>query len=64
MSYPNIEQHILEQWQEITDLVASLCNVPTSLLMRQNDETMEVISASVNVNSPYKARETAPWNGE
>jgi len=64
MSYPDIEQRILKQWQETTDLVARLCNVSTSLLMRQNVETMEVISATSHVNSPYKAQKTEPLNGE
>lgn len=60
----SIEPRILEQWQSITNLVSKLCHVPVSLIMRQNENSMEVISGSQNVNSPYKPNETAPLNGE
>jgi len=64
MSYPDIEPRILDEWQEITNLVACLCHVPVALVMRQNIKTMEVMSGSQHPDSPYKAFETAPLNGE
>jgi len=64
VDYPNIPQHILEQWQEITNLVASLCHVPSALIMRMNQETIEVMSGSQNPGSPYEPFETAPLNGD
>jgi len=64
MSYPVIESGMLEEWQEITNLVASLCHVPAALVMRKNQQSMEVMSASQHPDSPYKAFETAPLNGE
>jgi len=41
-----------------------MCHVPVALVMRKNAETMEVMSASQHADSPYKAFETAPLNGE
>jgi transcriptional regulator with GAF, ATPase, and Fis domain len=64
MSYPDIEPRILDEWQHITSLVAGLCHVPACLVMRKNAETMEVLSGSQHPDSPYKAFETAPLNGD
>jgi len=64
MEHPDIEPRILEEWQEITNLIASMCHVPSALVMRQNQHTMEIMSGSQNPDSPYKARETAPLNGD
>ncbi len=64
MNHPDIEPRILDEWQEITNLVANLCNVPAALVMRQNIESMEVMSGSQHVDSPYKAHETAPLHDE
>lgn len=61
---PEIEPRMLGQWQEITNLVARLCKVPAALVMRQNDDTMEVMSASEHPDSPYRAHELAPLNGD
>jgi len=64
MNFPDIEQRILKQWQETTNLLSKLCNVPATLIMRQNTRTMEVMSTSIHPDSPYEANETAPLNGE
>jgi diguanylate cyclase (GGDEF)-like protein/PAS domain S-box-containing protein len=64
MKYPDVDQRILKQWQETTNLLAKLCDVPAALVMRQNANTMEVMSTSENGNSPYEAHETAPLHGE
>ncbi len=62
--YPDIKPDILHQWQEITNLVAKLCHVPSALIMRINSATMEVMSGSQNKDSPYDAFETAPLEGK
>ncbi len=64
MSNPDISPRILNEWQEITNLVASLCHVPSALVMRMNPETMEVMSGSQDPESPYEPFETAPLKGE
>jgi len=64
MTYPDIEPRILEEWQEITTLIAASCHVPSALVMRRNQRTMEVMSGSEHPASPYKAHETAPLNEE
>lgn len=63
MRRPALDEHIFEEWQAITDLLASLCAVPAALLMRRNPSTMEVLSTSRNSDSPYRAHETAPLEG-
>ncbi len=64
MRKPDIKPRLFEEWQDITNLVARLCNVPSALLMRINSDTMEVISASDRPDSPYYASETAPLEGK
>lgn len=64
MGYPDIESGMLEEWQEITNLIAGLCHVPVALVMRQNAQTLEIMSSSQNTDSPYKAFDIAPLNGE
>jgi len=64
MNYPDIDQHILAQWQETTNLVAKLCHVPASLIMRKNATTMEVMSTSAHPDSPYETHEKVPLNDE
>jgi diguanylate cyclase (GGDEF)-like protein len=62
--FPAIDPRILEQWQGITNLVAELCRVPAALIMRQNDDTMEVMSGSEHPDSPYHAHDKAPLEGD
>jgi len=64
MNYPDIDIDILTEWQEITNLISNICHIPSVLVMRQNQKTMEVISGSQHSDSPYKAHETAQLNGE
>ncbi len=61
---PEIDPKILSQWQDITNLMARLCDVPVSLIMRQNDDSMEVIVGSETEDSPYTPGEKAPLNGD
>lgn len=64
MSYPEINKETLEQWQETTNILTKLCQVPAALIMRQNSKTMEVMSSSEHTESPYEAHEKAPLDGE
>lgn len=60
----HVPEKMLNEWNEITNLVASLCKIPSCLVMRQNVDTMEVMSGSEHPDSPYKLHETAPLKGE
>jgi len=64
MNYPEIDQHILDQWQETTNLLARACSVPVALIMRKNTKSLEVMSAAIHPDSPYIAYETAPLNDQ
>jgi len=43
----------MENWQEITDILASLLNIPAALIMRYTDPDIEVFVASNNTDNPY-----------
>jgi len=48
-----ISSEIMESWQEITDILAGLLNIPAALIMRYVDPNIEVFVASGNEDNPY-----------
>jgi diguanylate cyclase (GGDEF)-like protein len=42
-------------WQQSVDLIASICGIPTSLVMRVHTQDIEVFVSSQSVNNPYPA---------
>jgi diguanylate cyclase (GGDEF)-like protein len=52
-----IEQCVLDEWQDISNLVAHLCKVPSTLLMQKNDQTLHVVIASDHPDSPFRANQ-------
>lgn len=64
IDHPAVTDRILDQWQEATNILSALCGVPSALIMRKNSDSMEVISSSNHPDTPYKANEKAPLNGE
>ena len=61
--YPQPSQDILEEWSAITDLLAQACGVDAALVMRGNPESMEVMAASRQDDTPYTHGEKAPREG-
>ncbi len=49
----DISPEIMENWQEITDILAGLLNIPAALIMRYTDPDIEVFVASNNEDNPY-----------
>ncbi|QMS84259.1 sensor domain-containing diguanylate cyclase [Candidatus Xianfuyuplasma coldseepsis] len=50
---PVVEKVLVEKWQKLINLVASLLNVPAGLIMQITDTHMEVFLRSENEDNPY-----------
>ena len=48
-----IPEDILKQWQESIDLIVSVADIPVGLIMRVEDEDIEVFLASQHNGNPY-----------
>jgi len=62
-SFENIPDSFLKKWQEIADLLANIIQVPAALIMKVENETMEVFSASKTENNPYNIGDKEHWHG-
>lgn len=51
---PKPDSEIIEKWQSLLDLTAKIMNVPSSLIMKLNKETIEVFLKSQTDGNPYK----------
>jgi hypothetical protein len=50
-----------KNWQDIIDIMAKLAGIPAGLIMRINDENIEVFLASNSKNNPYEPGSAEPW---
>lgn len=62
-SFEKIPDGFLNKWQEVADLLANIINVPAALLMKTEDEFMEVFTSSKTNNNPYNAGDKEHWSG-
>ncbi|MFW6389467.1 MAG: PAS domain S-box protein, partial [Marinilabiliaceae bacterium] len=62
-AFEDIPDSFLAKWQEITDLIASIMNIPAALIMKAEDELMEVFVSSQTENNPYKPGDKEHWHG-
>jgi c-di-GMP phosphodiesterase len=51
---PDIPDNLIEKWQGIVDLVASIMRVPSGLITRLTEESLEIVVASRTEGNPYK----------
>jgi c-di-GMP phosphodiesterase len=56
---PEIPAGLVEKWQNIADIIARLCNVPASLIMRIQENQIEVFISSASGGNPYEKGEKA-----
>lgn len=56
---PEILSAITEKWQSLLDTVAKIVNVPSGLIMRLNEDTIEVFLKSQTKGNPYHVGEKA-----
>ena len=59
---PSIAREITDQWQQITDLMAVLFQVPSCLIMKVEPPDITVFISSASEGNPYKAGERAKLN--
>lgn len=59
----NIPARFLQKWQEMADLIANIVGVSAALVMRAEDEVMEVVTSSETEGNPYKAGDKEDWHG-
>ena len=57
-----IPQAVIDKWQEITNLLAELVQVPAALIMRVEPPEISVFVASKSQGNPYHPRERACLN--
>lgn len=62
-SFEKIPRGFLNKWQEIADLIANIINVPAALIMKTENEYMEVFTSSETENNPYKVGDKDHWYG-
>jgi PAS domain S-box-containing protein len=58
----DIPQAVIDKWQEITNLLAELVQVPAALIMRVEPPEISVFVASKSQGNPYHPRERACLN--
>ena len=58
-----VPQSILESWQGIVDILAEIIGVPAGLIMRVEEQDIEVFVASHTTDNPYRPGEREPvWD--
>ena len=58
-----IPQDTLRSWQDLLNLLAKLANIPAALIMRLNDDRIEVFSSSETEDNPYKKGASEVFEG-
>lgn len=62
-SINEVPEIVLKKWQEIADLLAELFSVPAALIMRAENEYMEVFVSSDSESNPYSPGDKEQWYG-
>jgi PAS domain S-box-containing protein len=63
VSFKDITTDLLEKWQNVADLLASIIAVPAALILKAEDECMEVLVSSRAANNPYHVGDKEIWGG-
>lgn len=56
---PEVFSSLIDKWQSLIDTVAKIVNVPSGLIMKLNEDTIEVFLKSQTNGNPYHAGEKA-----
>ena len=62
-SFEHIPDSFLDKWQGIADLIANVIKVPAALIMKVENEFMEVFITSETENNPYNIGDKENWHG-
>jgi hypothetical protein len=52
MTHPEIELQTINQWHDIAELVVDISGVDCALIMRANQDSIEVLTGFANEDSP------------
>lgn len=61
--FEKIPHGFLDKWQEIVDLIANIMDVPATLIMKTENQFMEVFISSQTENNPYIVGDKEKWDG-
>lgn len=56
-NYDQIDKSLLDKWQGIIDIASRMYKVPTALITRLHNESIEVLVKNENIGNPYKKNE-------
>ncbi len=62
-SFYKIPDSFIVKWQEIADLLANIMNISAALIMKVENEFMEVFISSKNQDNPYDVGAKKHWQG-
>ena len=62
-SSPVIPDLLIEKWQELANLLAEIVGVPAALIMKVENEFMEVFTSSKSADNPYNVGDKEKWYG-
>jgi len=62
-SFDQIPQSFISKWQDIVDLLAKIIGIPAALIMKVENDVMEVFVSSRSDNNPYYAGQKEHWSG-
>jgi signal transduction histidine kinase/CheY-like chemotaxis protein len=57
-----IPDSLVQKWQNIVDLLAKISDVPSALIMKVQEDEIEVFRSSNSENNPYETGEMADYN--
>jgi len=55
-----VRQDIIKNWEKLLNMVASMLNIPSSLIMHVHQDEIEVFAKDSGPDNPYEVNETAP----
>ena len=62
-SFDEIPQSFISKWQDIVNLLAKIIGIPAALIMKVENDFMEVFISSKSDNNPYHVGKKENWNG-
>jgi PAS domain S-box-containing protein len=62
-SFDEIPQSFISKWQDIVDLLAKIIGIPAALIMKVENDFMEVFISSKSANNPYHIGYKEHWDG-
>ncbi|MGM0410667.1 MAG: PAS domain-containing protein [Bacillota bacterium] len=57
---PELSDKFLNKWQKIVNLLSEMIDVPTALIMKINEDNMEVLLKNKNKENPYEIGDKEP----